>query len=142
MPCAETAAEQSVAPPIERATAVAPAATVLVVEDDEAVRETARDVLASLGYRALTAADAADALTILRRDEPIDLLFTDIVMPGQMNGVELAREARQLRGDLKVLLTSGYAALAQNRAADGFVVLGKPYRHSQLAERIAGMLRD
>jgi signal transduction histidine kinase/CheY-like chemotaxis protein len=142
MPCAAIAAEHSLASPIERVAPVAPAATVLVVEDDEAVRETAKDALASLGYRALTAADAADALTILRRDEPIDLLFTDIVMPGQMNGVELAREARQLRGDLKVLLTSGYAALAENRADDGFAVLGKPYRQSQLAERIAGMLRD
>jgi two-component system NtrC family sensor kinase len=142
MPCAEATAEESVAPLTESVAPVIPAATVLVVEDDDAVRETAKDALASLGYRALTACDAADALTILRRGEPIDLLFTDIVMPGQMNGVDLAREARQLRGDLKVLLTSGYAALAENRAADGFDVLSKPYRHSQLAERIADMLRE
>ena len=104
------------------------------------VRETTRSALGALGYRTLTAADATDALAILRRDEPIDLLFTDIVMPGGMNGVELAREARQLRGNLKILLTSGYAAAAENRAKEGFAVLTKPYRQNELAERIAGML--
>jgi len=141
MPCADASAERSAASAAGRSAPAPPAGTVLVVEDDEAVRETAKSALAALGYRTLTAADAAGALAILRRGEPIDLLFTDIVMPGAINGVDLAREARQLRGGLKVLLTSGYAAVAENRAEEGFAVLSKPYRQNELAERIAGMLR-
>src|ERR1700730_8273237 len=105
------------------------AATVLVVEDDPAVLETVRAGVAALGYRALTAHNAVEALAILRRDEPIDLLFTDIAMPGGINGIELGRQARQLRQDIKVLLTSGYAAAkVEGRANAGFAVLGKPYR--------------
>jgi len=141
MPCVEAPAERGAAPAGERSAPASPAATVLVVEDDEAVRETAKSALAALGYRTLTAADATGALAILRRDEPIDLLFTDIVMPGGMSGVELARQARQLRGDIRVLLTSGYAAAAESRTDEGFAVLSKPYRQKQLAERIAGLLR-
>ncbi|HET7593934.1 MAG TPA: ATP-binding protein [Stellaceae bacterium] len=124
----------------ERAAPPASAGSVLIVEDDEAVRETARQSLAALGYRTPTAVDAAAALAILRRGEPIDLLFTDIVMPGGMSGVELAHEARRLRGDLKVLLTTGYAAVAESRADEDFAVLSKPYRQNELAERIAALL--
>ncbi|HKW55005.1 MAG TPA: hybrid sensor histidine kinase/response regulator, partial [Stellaceae bacterium] len=61
--------------------------------------------------------------------------------PGGMSGIELAREARRVRGHLKVLLTTGYAAAAEARGDGGFTVLGKPYRHSELAERIAALLR-
>jgi CheY-like chemotaxis protein len=114
---------------------------VLVVEDDAAVLETVRTAVTALGYHALTAQNAVEALAILRRDEPIDLLFTDIAMPGGINGIELGRQARQLRQDIKVLLTSGYAAaVAEGQASDGFIVLGKPYRQVQLAETIAGVL--
>ena len=141
MPCVDAPAERRATAAAERSAAAASAATVLIVEDDEAVRETAQAALAALGYRTLSAADAAGALALLRRGEPIDLLFTDIVMPGGMNGVDLAREARQLRGDLKVLLTTGYAAAAEERAGEGFAMLSKPYRQNELAERIAGMLR-
>ena len=117
------------------------AATVLVVEDDEGVLEAVTAGVAELGYHTLAARNAREALAILRRDEPIDLLFTDIAMPGGMNGVALAREARRLRQDIKVLLTSGYAAAAAGeRAGDGFAVLSKPYRQAQLAEMIAGVL--
>jgi two-component system, NtrC family, sensor kinase len=140
MPAAAAQAERSAAPAAPRSAAAASAATVLIVEDDEAVRETAREALASLGYRTPVASDAAGALAILRRGEPVDLLFSDVVMPGGMSGVELAREARRLRGDVKVLLTTGYAA-AEGRRDDGFAVLGKPYRQSELAERIATLLR-
>jgi len=116
-------------------------ATVLVVEDDPAVLETVSDGVNALGYRALVAHNAVEALGLLRQDEPIDLLFTDIAMPGGMNGIELARQARQLRQDIKVLLTSGYAgALAEGQATEGFAVLGKPYRQVQLAETIANVL--
>jgi CheY-like chemotaxis protein len=141
MPAIEAPAERHVVPAGERSATAASAATVLIVEDDEAVRETARQALASLGYSTPTAADAAGALAILRRGEPVDVLFSDIVMPGGMSGVELAREARRVRGDLKVLLTTGYAAAAESRADGGFAVLGKPYRQSELAEHIAALLR-
>jgi signal transduction histidine kinase len=118
-------------------------ATVLVVEDDPAVLETVRAGVTALGYRALTAHNAVEALAILRRDEPIDLLFTDIAMPGGINGIELGRQARQLRQDIKVLLTSGYAAaMAEGQVSAGFAVLGKPYRQVQLAETIANALRQ
>jgi len=118
-------------------------ATVLVVEDDPEVLETVSSGVRALGYRALTAHNALEALGILRHDEPIDLLFTDIAMPGGINGVELARQARQLRQDIKVLLTSGYAAaIAEGEASEGFTVLGKPYRQTQLAETIASVLRQ
>jgi signal transduction histidine kinase len=116
-------------------------ASVLVVEDDAAVLEAVRASVAGLGYRALAARNAEEALAILRRDEPIDLLFTDIAMPGGMNGMQLARHARQLRQDIRVLLTSGYAgALAEG--AEGFAVLGKPYRQAQLGETIASVLGE
>jgi signal transduction histidine kinase len=131
----------------EAAAAVRPKAgrdaTVLVVEDDPAVLETVRAGVAALGYRALTAHNAVEALAILRRDEPIDLLFTDIAMPGGINGIELGLQARQLRQDIKVLLTSGYAAAkVEGQANAGFAVLGKPYRQVQLAETIADALRQ
>jgi signal transduction histidine kinase/CheY-like chemotaxis protein len=116
-------------------------ARVLVVEDDDAVLEAARTVLSDLGYATLAARNGAEALAILRRDEPIDLLFTDIVMPGGMNGITLAKEARQLRQDIKVLLTSGYdATVAERQGADSFEILPKPYRQSQLADKLAGVL--
>ena len=141
MPCVEGEAEPRAAVAAEKTVmAGAPAATVLIVEDDEAVRDTTRDALAVLGYRTLTAADAAGALAILVRDQAVDLLFTDIVMPGEMNGVDLAHAARRLRPGLKLLLTSGYAAAAESRAEEGVPVLIKPYRHDQLAARIAALL--
>ncbi len=115
----------------------------LIVEDDEAVLETVKGSLDELGYRTIVARSAAEALDVLRRDEPIDLLFSDIVMPGGINGVALARRARQLRQDIKVLLTSGYApAAAKEHDSDGFAVLSKPYRQGELALVIAGVLGE
>ncbi|HJT08652.1 MAG TPA: ATP-binding protein, partial [Stellaceae bacterium] len=97
MPAIEAPAERAAAPANQRSAAAASTATVLIVEDDEAVRETAREALAALGYRTPVASDSAGALDILRRGEPVDLLFSDVVMPGGMSGAELAREARRLR---------------------------------------------
>jgi CheY-like chemotaxis protein len=113
--------------------------TVLAVEDNEGLRRVLVRQLKDLGYRVLEAADAQAAMEILRRDEKIDLLFTDIVMPGGMNGSELARSAETLRKDLKVLFTSGFpeAAFGTNGALPpGAVLLGKPYRKDELARRL------
>jgi signal transduction histidine kinase len=113
--------------------------TLLVVEDDLQVLDVAVQNLTGLGYRVLTATDAPTALDMLRGSEKIDLLFSDIVMPGGMNGVQLAVEARRLCPGLKVLLTSGYAAatLSGLHGFDGKVdLLTKPYRQDELARRL------
>jgi CheY-like chemotaxis protein len=141
LPSVDAPEETRPAPAEEEHQRAAKHASVLVVEDDEAVLETARTVIAELGYTTLAARNGAEALAILKRDEPIDLLFSDIVMPGGMSGIALAREARQLRQDIKVLLTSGYdASVAERQGAGSFDILPKPYRQSQLANKLAGVL--
>jgi signal transduction histidine kinase/ActR/RegA family two-component response regulator len=115
------------------------AETVLVVEDDADVLDVAVATLTDLGYRILLAYNGLEALQILERDEPIDLLFTDIVMPSGISGVQLAREARRLRQDIKVLMTSGYTTqtLAQEYGANKeYQIITKPYRQSELAEQV------
>ena len=113
--------------------------TVMIVEDDPFVRSFAVMRLQSLGYQVIAAVDGADALQKLRADVHVDILFTDIVMPGGINGWELADLARGLRPGLPVLLTSGYAleTLAKHgRLRAGAVVLTKPYRKVDLARRL------
>jgi CheY-like chemotaxis protein len=99
------------------------------------------ETLRLFGYEVLTAPEAQSALAILRRDPEIDVLFSDIVMPRGINGVELAREAARLRPELRILLASGYpkSALSSEHgiAADiEFAFLSKPYRGSELAEKL------
>lgn len=113
--------------------------TVLVVEDDPFVRSYSIKSLESLGYSVVSAVDGNDALQKLRADIPVDILFTDIVMPGGINGWELADLARKLRPGLPVLLTSGYALetlVKHGRLRAGAVVLTKPYRKADLARRL------
>jgi PAS domain S-box-containing protein len=113
--------------------------TVLVVEDDPFVRTYSIKSVESLGYSVISAVDGNDALQKLRADIPVDILFTDIVMPGGINGWELADLARQLRPGLPVLLTSGYALetlVKHGRLRAGAVVLTKPYRKADLARRL------
>ncbi len=113
--------------------------TILVVEDDPFVRGYAVATLEGLGYRTKVAASGPEALTRLGSDEPIDLLFTDIVMPGGMNGWDLAQRAAESRPGIKVLFTSGYALdtlLANGRVSPGVMILMKPYRKADLAWRV------
>ncbi len=113
--------------------------TVLAVEDEPAVLSAAIENLADLGYRVLAARDAAEALDRLRSDERVDILFSDVVMPGGMNGVQLAVEAGRLRPGLRVLLTSGYtdeALAGQHSVPANVPILTKPYRREELAERL------
>ncbi|MBV8121872.1 MAG: response regulator, partial [Alphaproteobacteria bacterium] len=86
--------------------------TILVVKDDEEVPAVAAECLKELGYRVVTAVNAARAPEILAGDQSIDLLFSDVVMPGGINGAQPAANARRVRPDLKVLLTSGHTAAA------------------------------
>ncbi|HEX9464193.1 MAG TPA: PAS domain S-box protein [Alphaproteobacteria bacterium] len=124
----------------DRRSIAAAAGTVLVVEDDPEVLEVAVETLRSLGYNVVTAADGPSALAKLqRRDRAIDVLFTDVVMPSGMSGIELARQARELLPHLQVLLASGYpmsALSADHGLTDEFMFLSKPYRWSDLSDRI------
>jgi PAS domain S-box-containing protein len=116
---------------------------ILVVEDNAGIRDLAVRHLESLGYRTIQAADGVSALAIIKSGAPIDLLFTDVVMPGGLDGRALAAEARQLLPGLKILFTSGFTAAAASAAIeDGFGsnLLSKPYRKSDLARRIRTML--
>src|SRR5258708_22029368 len=106
-----------------------PARLILVVEDDDDVREFGVDVLRDNGYRVSEAVNGGVALVLLEQDLPIDLLFTDIVMPGEPDGVALAERAKELRPDLRVLYTTGFAAACRfDRHVVHGKVLGKPYR--------------
>jgi PAS domain S-box-containing protein len=113
--------------------------SILVVEDNQALRELAQRQLGELGYVTMAAENAVDALEIIRGTTPIDLLFTDVVMPGAMNGNALAREARALRPGLRVLFTSGFtatAAAAAIAAEFGSNLISKPYRKTELGSRV------
>jgi signal transduction histidine kinase/CheY-like chemotaxis protein len=135
----------SAPPPAE---ASADAATdgeiILVVEDDADVIATTAETLSGLGYGVLTAADAREALAIVGdAGRRVDILFSDVMMPGGMNGVQLAQEARRLRPGLKALLTSGFAgaALAGEGLPEDLPLLAKPYRQDELAHRLRQALR-
>jgi signal transduction histidine kinase len=115
---------------------------VLIVDDNEDVREVATLILSSLGYEVLTAEDAAQALALIDRRHDIDLMVSDIVMSGGVDGVELARRARKLRPSMPVLLMSGYPASAGSAELYEFPVLRKPYRRDDLARQIRAALGD
>ena len=119
--------------------------TVLVVEDDEQVRLTVVDMLTDLGYRVLRAGDAASALTVVDSGVHIDLLFTDVVMPGPLRSPELAKKARERLPNVAVLFTSGYtenAIVHGGRLDPGVELLGKPYTRDALARKIRHVLAN
>jgi PAS domain S-box-containing protein len=113
--------------------------TILVVEDDRLVKDYVLTQLRSLGYATLDAPNASEALAIVRAGHRFDLLFTDVIMPGIMNGRQLATEIKKGRPDLKVLFTSGYtenAIIHHGRLDSGVLLLAKPYRKSDMARMI------
>jgi len=115
---------------------------VLFVEDNPEVMSAGESILREFGYRIVPANNGRSALEILESGQPVDILFSDIVMPGGVNGVNLARRARKLRPNLKVLLTTGWADRALDNEEDraGFDLIGKPYRREDLARRIRAVL--
>jgi PAS domain S-box-containing protein len=117
-------------------------AVVLVVEDDEAVRRLQLRVLSSLQYRTLEAADGPAGLAILESGARVDLLLTDIVLPGGMSGPALVEVARRIRPDLKVIFVSGYAPATVKERYDlsSVQILGKPFTRSDLARAIQDVL--
>jgi len=104
-----------------------PAGTVLLVEDNAEVAEVGRAYFEQLGYRVRHAASAQAALDLIKREDDIDLVFSDILMPGGMNGLELADAVHQRLPQMAVLLTTGYSSSAQDAVRRGFEVLQKPY---------------
>jgi CheY-like chemotaxis protein len=129
---------------VGRARMIEPARTILVVEDDRDVREIATVVLEEAGYRVLEAESGDDAYRLLlaHPDLPIDALFTDIVMPGRLDGVDIANAARELRPGLRVLYATGFANLVRPHREDDLrgPVLRKPYRPAELRAAIHAML--
>lgn len=118
-------------------------ATVLVCEDDDDVRAYTVDLLYDLGYRVFEARDGKAALETLSTQADVDLLFTDIVLPGGMTGADVAKKARALRPGIKVLYTTGYARNAlvhQGRLERGVELITKPFSYSNLSKRISELI--
>jgi signal transduction histidine kinase/DNA-binding response OmpR family regulator/CHASE3 domain sensor protein len=119
--------------------------TVLVVEDDEGVRAAVTDMLTDLGYSVLRAENAEQAVALLKEGHHVDVLFTDVVMPGRKTTRDLARTARELLPEVKVLFTSGYtqnAIVHNGRLDEGIELLSKPYRKDDLARKLRDMLGE
>ena len=115
---------------------------VLVVEDEEAVRQIARRLLETLGYTVIEARTAAEAITLLKPAAGIRLVFSDIVMPGEMSGIDLARRIEKEQPEIKVLLTSGYnAEMEKDTGLVGVEVLAKPYTRADLARAVHAALQ-
>lgn len=147
LPLAERVAQRATArrPPARRPRAARRAGNhmILAVEDNPDIRATVVRQLRDLGYRVREAEDANAALQILDAAEPVDLLFTDMILPGGINGKELATEARTKCPDLKVLFTSGFPGTAGRQPARleaGDVLLSKPYHKDDLAKAIEAAL--
>ncbi|WP_250504257.1 response regulator, partial [Caballeronia sp. AZ7_KS35] len=119
--------------------------TILVVEDDPQVQSTVVELLTGLGYAVLKANDAEQALAVVASGVHIDLLFTDVVMPGALRSPDMARQAAQMLPGLKVLFTSGYtqnAIVHGGRLDPGVELLSKPYSRQQLATKVRQVLGD
>jgi CheY-like chemotaxis protein len=120
------------------------AATILVVEDDSAVREACVAILRDLGYRVLEATDGPEALRVFGdNDGKVDLLLTDVVLSGRMKGNEVADRLKEVRPDLRVLFMSGYtenAIVHHGRLDDGVHLIGKPFHREQIARKVAEVL--
>lgn len=119
--------------------------TVLIAEDDDAVRSTVVEMMNDLGYRVLTAKDAASALTVIESGVPVDLLFTDVVMPGPLTSTDLARKAQERLPGIAVLFTSGYtenSIVHGGRLDAGVDLLSKPYTREALARKVRHVLES
>ena len=118
---------------------------ILVVEDDDMVRASAVGTLRELGYTCIHASDGDEALEVVKSGAKIDLLFTDVIMPGAVKSRQLANEAQRLRPGLPVLFTSGYtenAIVHHGRLDEGVQLLSKPYSRDDLARKIGALLKD
>jgi CheY-like chemotaxis protein len=122
--------------------AIAPRMSALIVEDQPEVLETVQRQLVALGFKVIVAADAARAMDHITSSSMLDLLFTDVAIPGPIDGTQLAAIARQRHPEIRILLTSGYLDHTASRSADiagDMDFLQKPYTRVELAERLAAM---
>lgn len=132
-------AEPAPAPgPSQTSHPAVPGEVVLIVEDEPSVRETAAEILRACGYRTLEAPDAERALTLLREEPRMDLLFSDVILPGAMNGHDVAQAARRLHPAIRVLMTSGHEDGTEPAASLPF--LRKPYDGAMLARVVRAVL--
>nr|WP_272874855.1 response regulator [Roseomonas marmotae] len=140
-----TFSAEEVVPDISSAPIESGNETILVVEDDPVVQSTVVDLLKDLGYTVLKASDGQGALTLARSGIAIDLLFTDVVMPGPVRAPDLARQVQQLQPGVGVLFTSGYtenAIVHGGRLDPGVNLLSKPYRREDLARKVRHILNN
>lgn len=117
--------------------------TILVVDDEQDILDNVAAILRDFGYRVLTASSADDAVSCLAAPNRIDLLFTDVIMPGAVSAIELAEKARALHPELRVLFTSGYtenAMIHNGRLDQGINLLSKPYGRADLASAVRTLL--
>ncbi len=119
--------------------------TILVVEDNDGVRELAVTMLTTSGYRVLEAIDAASGLAMFRQHPEIDLIFTDVIMPGGISGIEMAKQILAEQADALILLATGYqekAKALQERAAqsENIAAVSKPYDVNEIPKLVASML--
>ncbi len=113
---------------------------VLIVEDEAMIRMVAADALADCGIVAWEAGDADEALNALNQHPSISLLFTDVNMPGDMNGIDLARRVHEVRPDVELIVTSGATIIANDDLPDHGTFLGKPYPVDRLVQIVATKL--
>ena len=144
LPRADRAAEpvRRVADASELRAPTEPQGRVLLVEDEDSVADVVTQMMRELGYEVRRTASAAAALRMIEADPEFDLVFSDMVMPGRMNGVELAREIANRRPDLPVLLTTGFSEAATAAREHGYRLLAKPYRMEALAGALEEARRD
>jgi CheY-like chemotaxis protein len=143
LPCSDAAAEARSAGGSGEELPRGRGERVLLCEDDDDVRLFSSEALKDLGYDVLEARDATTALAVMLDHRPVDLLFTDVVLPGGKTGADLAREARKLQPGLKVLFTTGYARSAldkEQRGEKGLDLLLKPFGIEELAAKVREMV--
>ena len=129
-------------PALPRGKSGCPGTFVLIVEDNHVVGQFATEMLLDLGYRTAWASNAMEALEMLGRNDPhIDLMFSDVIMPG-MNGVELATQVRRSYPDLPIVLTSGYSDVLAAEGTHGFNLIPKPYSIEALSRTLNDMLGE
>jgi CheY-like chemotaxis protein len=118
--------------------------TILIVEDEPQLREIAVRLLQNQGYTVLEARDGAEAINLLTNNTSIDLLFTDIVLPGNMNGMEISKQALQLQPDIKILFASGYTqdVFSMDHELKEVILLDKPYRSAELIRSVRRLLDE
>jgi CheY-like chemotaxis protein len=145
LPRLTAAAAEAIDEPATPTPAPATGATILIVEDDDDVRNYSAEILRQLGYRVLEAQAGPAALHLVETEPAIRLLFTDVGLPGGLNGRQLADEARRRRPDLKVLFTTGYARNAivhQGRLDPGVELIVKPFTAAALGAKVGAILGE